>query len=152
MAPATKGRFIRARGLVLAAAISVLAAACASATLGAQPNHRRVRPTFIPVPSSPACPNAGVESVRPASTPPVVSTAGASKIRHVIFIMQENRSFDSYFGTYPGADGIPMKNGVPTVSVYNPITMSCQRPFYDPRVVNSGGPHYTSAAAADIHN
>jgi phospholipase C len=30
---------------------------------------------------------------------------GIHKIRHVIIIMQENRSFDSYFGTYPGADG-----------------------------------------------
>ena len=26
--------------------------------------------------------------------------------------MQENRSFDTYFGTFPGADGIPMANGV----------------------------------------
>ena len=31
---------------------------------------------------------------------------GIHKIRHVVIIMQENRSFDSYFGTYPGADGI----------------------------------------------
>src|SRR6266487_2040485 len=35
------------------------------------------------------------------------------KIKHVVVIMQENRSFDSYFGTYPGANGIPMQNGVP---------------------------------------
>jgi phospholipase C len=27
---------------------------------------------------------------------------GLSKIQHFVFIMQENRSFDSYFGTYPG--------------------------------------------------
>ena len=46
--------------------------------------------------------------------------AGIHKIKHVIVVMQENRSFDSYFGTYPGADGIPMKNGVPTVCVPNP--------------------------------
>ena len=26
-------------------------------------------------------------------------------IKHVIFIIKENRSFDHYFGTYPGADG-----------------------------------------------
>ena len=44
------------------------------------------------------------------------------KIRHVVIIMQENRSFDSYFGTYPGADGIPMQNGVPTVCVPDPRT------------------------------
>ena len=28
-------------------------------------------------------------------------------IRHFIVLMQENRSFDSYFGTMPGVDGIP---------------------------------------------
>jgi phospholipase C len=33
---------------------------------------------------------------------------GIHKIRHVVVIMQENRSFDSYFGTFRGADGIPM--------------------------------------------
>ena len=48
------------------------------------------------------------------TAPPVVSEAGIHKIKHVVVIMQENRSFDSYFGTYPGADGIPMKDGVPT--------------------------------------
>jgi phospholipase C len=29
-------------------------------------------------------------------------------IEHFIFIVQENHSFDSYFGTYPGANGIPV--------------------------------------------
>ncbi|MEM2685936.1 MAG: alkaline phosphatase family protein [Candidatus Bathyarchaeia archaeon] len=28
-------------------------------------------------------------------------------IRHVIVVMQEDRTFDHYFGTYPGANGIP---------------------------------------------
>jgi phospholipase C len=28
-----------------------------------------------------------------------------SVIRHVVFIIKENRTFDNYFGTYPGADG-----------------------------------------------
>ena len=31
----------------------------------------------------------------------------AVPITHVIIIMQENRSFDAYFGTYPGANGFP---------------------------------------------
>ena len=55
-------------------------------------------------------------------------------------IMQENRSFDSYFGTYPGADGIPMKNGVPTVCVPNPGG-GCTRPYHDKADLNGGGPH-----------
>ena len=49
-----------------------------------------------------------------------VGLTGIHKIKHVVVIMQENRSFDSYFGTYPGADGIPMQNGVPTVCVARP--------------------------------
>ena len=36
-----------------------------------------------------------------------VVASGIHKIKHIIVIEQENRSFDSYFGTYPGADGIP---------------------------------------------
>ena len=32
---------------------------------------------------------------------------GFEQIQHLIFIVQENRSFDHYFGTFPGADGIP---------------------------------------------
>ena len=59
----------------------------------------------------------GTSSAKPASTS---SPSGATPIKHVIIIMQENRSFDTYFGTYPGADGIPMQNGVPTVCVPDP--------------------------------
>ena len=32
---------------------------------------------------------------------------GTSRIQHLIFIVQENHSFDNYFGTYPGANGFP---------------------------------------------
>jgi phospholipase C len=72
------------------------------------------------------------------------------KIRHVVVIMQENRSFDSYFGTYPGADGIPMKNGVPTVCVPDPMNGGCVRPYHDSNDVNGGGPHDAANATADI--
>jgi len=72
------------------------------------------------------------------------------KIRHVVVIMQENRSFDSYFGTYPGADGIPMRHGVPTVCVPDPLHGGCQRPYHDPNDVNGGGPHGAANAAADV--
>ena len=30
---------------------------------------------------------------------------GLDKIEHIVFIVKENRSFDNYFGTFPGADG-----------------------------------------------
>jgi phospholipase C len=76
--------------------------------------------------------------------------AGIHKIKHVIIVMQENRSFDSYFGTYPGADGIPMNNGVPTVCVPGP-TGGCTRPYHDTADVNGGGPHSKKYAIADVN-
>ncbi len=74
---------------------------------------------------------------------------GIHKIQHVIIIMQENRSFDNYFGTYPGADGIPMKNGVPTVCMPNPKG-PCQRPYHDTADVNGGAPHAEPNFLADL--
>src|SRR5262244_418457 len=84
--------------------------------------------------------------------PDAPSTAGLTgihKIKHVIIVMQENRSFDSYFGTYPGADGIPMAGGVPTVCMPNPAGR-CTRPYHDTADVNGGGPHGEANAVADV--
>jgi len=78
------------------------------------------------------------------------AASGIHKIRHVVVIMQENRSFDSYFGTFPGADGIPMHDGVPTVCVPDPANGGCQRPYHDPSVLNGGGPHGEANATADV--
>jgi phospholipase C len=93
------------------------------------------------------------------STPGPNGTAVASqliaarqKIKHIIIIMQENRSFDHYFGTYPGADGIPMANGVPTVCANDPVTGQCIQPFHDSNDINYGGPHGYTAAMTDINN
>ncbi len=73
-------------------------------------------------------------------------------IKHVIIIFQENRSFDSYFGTYPGADGIPMRNGVPTVCNLDPKTGECVKPYLDHNDVNCGGPHAAEQSLADVAN
>ena len=73
------------------------------------------------------------------------SPEGIHKIQHVVVIMQENRSFDSYFGTFPGANGIPAEVCVP-----NPTEGGCVKPFHDGEDKNDGGPHGTSAAIADI--
>jgi phospholipase C len=75
---------------------------------------------------------------------------GIHKIKHVIIIMQENRSFDTYFGTYPGADGIPAEDGQFTVCVPDPATGNCVKPFHNRNDVNGGGPHGVGAAIADI--
>ena len=91
---------------------------------------------------------------RPGSAPgersgSLAIPAGIHKIKHVIIVMQENRSFDSYFGTYPGADGIPRHHGVPTVCVPKPGG-SCTRPYHLTADINAGGPHSEADAAADV--
>jgi len=75
---------------------------------------------------------------------------GIHKIRHIVVIMQENRSFDSYFGTYPGADGFPRRHGKIAVCVPDPRGGPCQRPFYDAANRNFGGPHDHIDAVKDI--
>jgi phospholipase C len=44
------------------------------------------------------------------------------KVKYVFVIYQENRSFDSYFGTFPGADGIYSQPAADTPGYYQPIT------------------------------
>ena len=85
------------------------------------------------------------------SPQPAPSHAGIHQIRHVIVVMQENRSFDHYFGTYPGADGIPMRDGHPVVSIPNPATWRCMQPFHDTKMVDVGGLHCETTARADVH-
>lgn len=93
----------------------------------------------------------GAPTVPASSSAGTLITGGIRKIKHVIMIMQENRSFDSYFGTYPGADGIPMSGGVPTVCSPDPTTGTCQAPFVDHADVNGGGTHGAVASTADIN-
>jgi len=89
---------------------------------------------------------------KPVASPATTTRPSAEirKIRHVVVIMQENRSFDSYFGTYPGADGIPMANGQPTVCMPDPAASTCVKPFHNSADVNSGGPHSEANDIADI--
>jgi len=91
-------------------------------------------------------------STTTATVGPGPPEVGIHKIRHVVIIMQENRSFDSYFGTYPGADGIPGLAGNPgTVPcVPNPAAGGCVRPFHDVQDRSLGGPHSHGSAEADI--
>jgi len=95
---------------------------------------------------TPAGPGTGSSAASQQST---AALTGIHKIRHVIIIMQENRSFDTYFGTYPGADGIPMHDGVPAVCVPNP-SGGCTRPYHDTADINGGGPHGEANAVTDI--
>jgi phospholipase C len=87
----------------------------------------------------------GLGLVGGASTAVAAEPEGIHKIQHVVMIMQENRSFDQYFGTYPGANGIPAGVCVP-----DPLHGGCVAPFHDSQDHNYGGPHDAAAAPADI--
>jgi phospholipase C len=83
---------------------------------------------------------------------PIDPSKGIGNINHIVVLVMENRSFDEYFGTYPGADGIPMDaNGNPTVCVPNPNTGGCDKPYHDRNFVDQGGPHGNTAATIDIN-
>ena len=91
-----------------------------------------------------------VTSSRTSARTPVARATGIHAIRHVVVVMQENRSFDSYFGTFPGADGIPSTRRPFTVCVPDPRRGACDAPYHDPRHVNGGGPHDATPARRDI--
>jgi phospholipase C len=120
------------RAVCVMVVMTALPAACTSLT-PATPGRSAARPIRV----------AG----GPSGT--YVVPQGIHKIKHVIIVMQENRSFDSYFGTYPGADGIPVRAGVPTVCVPDPVG-GCTRPYHDIHDVNGGGPHSYGSAVADV--
>ncbi len=90
--------------------------------------------------------------VKAADTAKTTSIPKNIPIKHVLIIFQENRSFDSYFGTFPGADGIPMRSGVPTVCVPDPESGKCIKPFHTDDDVTCGGPHAAEDSLADVAN
>ena len=59
------------------------------------------------------------------AAPAAAERRPATPIRHFVVLMQENHSFDNYFGTYPGADGIPKGTCMPVGHRPRP----CVRPF-----------------------
>ena len=76
---------------------------------------------------------------------------GFGTIKHLIFVVQENRSFDQYFGTFPGANGIPrLPNGSFKPCVPDPLSDGCRRPYHDRNTFDVGGPHIEAASEVDV--
>jgi phospholipase C len=76
---------------------------------------------------------------------------GIEKIEHIIIVVQENRSFDHYFGTFPEADGIPMSAGHPRPCLPDPVLGRCSRPWHSKAMIHEGGPHDRPASIQDIN-
>jgi phospholipase C len=45
------------------------------------------------------------QAAKPSAAPHPSGPRDISVIQHIVFIIKENRSFDNYFGTFPGANG-----------------------------------------------
>ena len=89
----------------------------------------------------------------PGGTVANTGPQGMEKLEHLIFIVQENRSFDHYFGTYPGADGIPT-NPDGSFAPCVPDTFQggiCVPPYLTRSIDQDGGPHDHEASVTDVN-
>jgi phospholipase C len=86
------------------------------------------------------------------SARPIDPALGIQNIDHFVFVVLENRSFDHYFGTFPGADGIvPATGGTKPIcqpDAENPGT--CWQPYHDRNFFDQAGPHGQDASTIDI--
>jgi phospholipase C len=90
-------------------------------------------------------------SISPADAAAIDPKLGFDNINHLIFVVQENRSFDSYFGTFPGANGIP-RNPDGSFAVCVPDAAgTCWKPYHDTGVYDVGGPHNEWASKHDVN-
>jgi phospholipase C len=71
-------------------------------------------------------------NLRKAIAQPAPSSFGAKEIKHVVLLMQENRSFDHYFGTLPGVRGFADPTAIKLASTHESI-------FYQPDSQNPDG-------------
>ncbi|HEX8990494.1 MAG TPA: alkaline phosphatase family protein [Anaerolineales bacterium] len=69
----------------------------------------------------------GTGTPRVAALEPSAETL--TPIQHFIVLMQQNHSFDNYFGTYPGADGFPANTCMPS-NFPDERTQTCVKPFH----------------------
>ncbi len=94
-----------------------------------------------------ACASSSI--VRPAAHPAQRGKHGLAathRIKHVVILELENRSFDSYFGTFPGVNGLPSD---PNCNP-DPQTSKCILPYHDTSLTNYGGPHDVNAMWTDL--
>jgi len=95
--------------------------------------------------------SAGTPAAALERKPPAAGAAQtATPIQHFVMVMQQNHTFDNYFGNYPGADGLP-----PDVCM--PIDPSasqsdCVQPFHIGTFTMSDLRHDTDTFAIQYNN
>jgi len=79
---------------------------------------------------------------------------GIFKLDHLIFIVQENRSFDHYFGTFPGADGLPYdpEVGRRRACIPDPVLGHPSCTYHTRQLHQKGGPHNWKSSAISVND
>jgi phospholipase C len=65
----------------------------------------------------------------PAAAAPAVPVKTTTPIEHLVVLMQSGHSFDNYFGTFPGADGVPA-DVCQRLDTRSAKTDHCVKPFH----------------------
>ncbi len=95
----------RLRALGAASTFVLLTVACSQPAQGKDPSAVQTTPARSSVPSP---------TLHPA-WPPAASFLTRWPIKHVVFLIKENRTFDNLFGTFPGANGASTANDYGTI-------------------------------------
>jgi phospholipase C len=98
-------------------------------------------------------PSTPTSTTSPSPTFDIDPAAGMDNIDHFVFIVQENRSFDHYFGTFPGANGLPTTPDG-SFDACNPDPVAggvCREPYHDKGLYDTGGPHTTAASEIAVN-
>jgi len=139
------------RWLAAFAVAALIAAACSAAAGGAGGSSASNATSAAGDSGSPSIVPAGASSPASPGAQPSQLQLARQHLKHLVFIVQENRSFDHYFGTFPGAEGFPMRNGRPNVCIPDPIAGHCVRPYHSTSQLQQGGPHGQQASNMDVN-
>ena len=119
---------------LLSALVVPILAACGGSPQAALPTAAPAASASAPTTAAPV----GNAMTAPTAT----SASGLNKINHVVVIVQENWSFDSLYGEFPGANGIANagetvrqldKQGQPYKALPQPIDTNKKPAAPDPR-------------------
>jgi phospholipase C len=103
-----------------------------------------------------ACSSPALGPVPTNFLPRLRGASGSSKIQHVVVIVQENRSFDNFFATFPGADGttvgkaeaIPASDDCPI-----PVPSATTIPLTEVNLLGQGfGSGFSAQQGADLNH
>jgi phospholipase C len=89
---------------------------------------------------------AGAAHAAPRAAPAANAT---TPIDHFVFLMQENHTFDNYFGTRPGVDGIPPGTCMP---IRRGQPEPCVKPFHLGELGSLDLDHTAEAFRVQYHN